>query len=827
MKKILLFIVMVIFCVQSFAENMAYIISDFSGGQNSHISPYNEPGNKGAEAKNVRTNYVYSALSNRDRMINVSTVGTDQIRSLFRYYKSDSSKFLIATTGTKIYYDIATGTMTEARQGMTTGVRYQWQTYQDMLIGANAYDAPVIWDGDVNVTDNTDGNRTAGDIFSELGAPFAELNTGSTLDASSWYQYKIAYYDGTSYTYCTARSNPLLTGATVRDITLTHIPLGPAGTTQRIIYRTVGLASRAAVVAATAYYKVATISDNITVSYNDSVSDATILGDTAPTWATVSAGGNVSPPVGEIISIHKERLFKNSSTDSSYIYWSSPYLPHYFDTTKYEVIREDDGDKITFILEFLGVLRVGKTNSILNFYTSEPFDVDWYASAAFSNIGCQATYSAKSTAAGLFYINRSGLYSFNGQSVSLISDAITDEIRDISDSDIERCTAAYFKNEYYLSYTSNSSGASYNDRVLIYDIVRDSYVYDTKNIDSFCTYNSGDDFGAMLGGSSAADGKIWVFSFSASVLSVSTKTALDAGTYSSARSYGTDLSPVVDLGWSSNINGWLAELKTISASVNTLDDIDTYIPGTTIDRPYTTGTWTSPVYQISASSFDKLYWNEYLGSFGNVTLQIRAGATSSACTGASWSSAVTDSLGSDVSGVPAGEYTQVRINLSTTDISETPYLFFSKGFVFKLVYFKQGSTLETGVNSLWDTGWKSLQDSSSGQIYRKQLNRIKVYYTGSEGVVNVRYLNDEGDIDENFDIDLSVNPPYDIDGDGFNDYISSGERKIFTYTPKSNLSSSQSASIGQKFRFIISSVDAGTWVIEPIEVRYEIVPFSD
>src|SRR3990167_7368747 len=122
----------------------------------------------------------------------------------------------------------------------------------------NGFEQPIKYDAKTDVTDNTDGHRTASDAVAELGAPFAELNTGSNLDASSWYQYKVAFYDDTTYSYSDARSNPILTGSSVRDISLTDIPLGPTGTTERYIYRTEGNASRAAVVADTDFFRVTT-----------------------------------------------------------------------------------------------------------------------------------------------------------------------------------------------------------------------------------------------------------------------------------------------------------------------------------------------------------------------------------------------------------------------------------------------------------------------------------------------------------------------------------------------------------------------------------------
>ena len=364
MKKLLVCFLFI--CSIAVAQEKSYVISDFSGGQNSHISEYNTPENQLTDAKNVRTNIKFSAIGNREDMITYSTIAGAPIKSLHRYYLSNNTEYYIATSGTKIYYDTTTGTMTEMHSGMSEGLRFQWFTYQDTAIGFNSTDIAVKWDGETQITANTDGSRTAGDLMANLGAPYAELNTGANLDASSWYQYRVAYYDGSTYYYTTARSNPILTGSTVQDITLTDIPLGPAGTTARYIYRTLGNSSKANVIADDTFYLVATIANNTAITIDDAMTDVDADDDAVPVWTTVAAGVNVTPPIGEIGEIHKERLFKNSTNLPSYLYWSEAYLPHFFNSGDVEIIREDDGDKIKSLKEYLGILRILKTNTIQN-----------------------------------------------------------------------------------------------------------------------------------------------------------------------------------------------------------------------------------------------------------------------------------------------------------------------------------------------------------------------------------------------------------------------------------------------------------------------------
>ena len=778
-----------------------YSIYSFDKGLNSQISPYILGENQATIANNVRFNNGAGGVAKRPIMIAYGEAGSHTVRGLHRFYKANGTKKLILAGSTKLYVgDDDAGTFQTIKTGLTDGKRWQFVTYQDKAIGMNGFDRAIKYDGSILVTDNTDGHRTANELCAQLGAPFAELNTGANLDASSWYMYKIAFYNGTTYSYSNAKSNPIKTGATVRDITLTDIPLGPAGTTQRIIYRTVGDASQAAVEADASYYQVATIADNTTTTYNDAVDDTTLLADAAPTRATVEAGTNVTPPLGAIATIHDERLFiGGNKTTQSDISWSDILNPDHYRPVDFLEIRADDGDAVTFLKEHLGIMTIGKTNTIQKIYTEGPPEA-WIVSAPFSFIGNISIYSAVNTPRGIVYLGLGGLYVFNGQSSSLLSDAVTPAIKDILVTNFAEVAGFYFKNEYHMAYASTNAGGTTNDRVLVYDFVRDAFSIDTKEINTFTAFDSGSDFGVLYLGSSDTDGKVWADEGSPPLLIKRTKTEFNSGTFDDARVYGDDEnSPTMELSWDTTID---AAVGTINAQVGD------------INRPDTDGTWTSPVYQINASALDLIYWNESLGSTGDVTFQIRSGAT--ATVDGSWSaysSTLTNPNGGDISGITANDYIQIKINLSTTDIDFTPTLFVTDGFLFKLTYIKAGATPETDVLSVWQSGWKDF----GVQGYKKFIHRIKVFYTGTTGTITFNYQNDENDVDNSFTIDLSKSAGQsDVDG---NKYTGDSTNKIFTFFPPANSLTIQSP-IGQYFMFNISETGEDDWTINRIECIY-------
>lgn len=798
---------------------------DFSKGLNSHISQFQTADTQCSVAQNVRFNKSYSAVSKRNVMRAYGSAGSHSIQSLHRYYSSNDDKLVIATGSTNMYVgNDDTGAFQTIKSGLTDGKKWQFVTYKDVAIGMNGYDNAIKYDGTTDVTANTDGHRTAENVCADLGAPFAELNTGSNLDASSWYQYKVAFYDGSNYSYCTARSNAIQTGSSVQDITLTDIPLGPTGTTARYVYRTLGNSSKTNVEADTTFYKIATISDNTTRTLNDAMDDTTASADAAPTWSTVSAGTDVTPPKGAYCIVNNERLFiSGNTTYRSDIYWSDQFNPDYFDPTDYEVIREDDGDEITFMKVQLGILTIGKSNTIQKFYTQDASSDNWSISDPFSFVGCAAPYTATNTPLGIIYLSRKGLYRFTGQNSEFISDAVTPDMEDILQTNYNKAVGYYFKQEYHLSYTSEDSGAVTNNRVLVYDIVRDAYAKDIKAIDSFCAFDSGTDVGILYMGSASTDGYVWADEAEVPVVEKKYKSDLDAGTFDDTRSLGTETDPQIELAWDCTIDTWLTELQTKDANINTIDDIIIYLPDAIIDRPDTDGTWTSPVYEVNAGALEQIVWNESLGLYGDITCQVRTGdVITPDGTWTAWSTAGSDPNGTSLTSVTAGTYLQIRFNLSTTNINYTPILYENDGYIFRLFYSKVGSTMESDVTSIWQSGWTAFGVPG----YKKTIKRIKVFYRATEGTLTCEYENDEGNVSRSFDIDMSTTVPYDADGDTYYDYYGVGDYKIFKYHPRQNTETDEYP-FGDFFRFKLTETGTGEWHVDRIEVLYYLEEIYD
>lgn len=819
MKKIICSIISVLLALmplgafaQSLPTDQFFVIDDFSKLLLSHQNPYTIGAQGVIDAQNVRANEQAGSLAKRGVLNTLGTCShSAAVTGLYRYYKADATKYTVTTSSTFLDYISDSGSCTNLLPGLTDGKRWTFITYKNWLIGSNGYDAPIKWDGKLTTTADTTGSRTAGDLVTSLGSPFAELLTGTDLTASRWYQYKIAYYNGTTYSYSTSRTNPLLTGTNVHNIKLTDIPLGPSGTTHRYLYRTTGQTTRANVIADTTFYLVTDIANNTTTTYSDTSSDMTISSDNPPTWATVSGGSNATPPHGLFLFINKDYIWLgNDPSGSSYgqstAYFSQVLNPDYWPATNYFLVRPDDGDVITSITSFLGQLTIFKTNTIQKIYTDQSSSTSWQLSQPFSYIGASAPYSVVVTPLGVFYLGRFGLYKFDGQSSTLISDVVTKDIRDINATNYNNVASVYYNNEYRMAYESVATGSAVNDRVLLFDTVRNSYTKDTENINAWALYSSADDYGAIYSGSSNTDGYVLSHSTQPTSLVYRYQSDLDSGTYSgtiSSNSTGNPNDLRLSLGssaWSANSSAWNSE----STSTWQVDS--------------SPGTWTSGISQINASSFSKLYWNQVLNTGGTATIAIRTASTSGGIPGASWSSEFSNPAGSDISGVSANKFIQIRVTFTTSDYSATPYLYIQDSFLIKLVYSQTGSSAETTIPSTWNTGWLDLVSSAATSNYPKTIKEIDIYYdvpTGATGTMTFTLQNLKGTSSQQFSIDLSQPPLGNGNTFGYSNY------HVYRWLPTGNGINL----VGDKFLMQLSENSLTQWKVQRIAFRFDINPY--
>lgn len=722
--------------VDCLAEDRVAVFNDFSGGLNVRKNIFNLNPNQADIVQNIRFDNEVGTISKRDKTVVYGTAdATESITGMHRLYLDDGTKKLIVTHGDEIEVgDDTTGTFSSIYTLATGDRRWQWLTWKNIAIGTDGSNYPVKYNG----TDITN-----------LGSAFAE-DAGDGAGPDGTYTYKINCYSASYDATFDVPSNSVTVSD--NDIDLSMIPLCPdtilgEDTTGREVYRNT--------VAAQTTWRLLTngqIADNTTTTLTDSDADAAIAGrDAYPTGDEV-----LTPPKGKYILVHNSRLWMaNSDLGNSYAEYSLLNNPDAFYDDNYVSVRLSDGDEITGIKTVLGKLTVWKTNTVQKIYTDNSDDTLWSLSDPFSFIGCHAPYSIVNTQLGAFYLGNNGIYLFNGQYSQLLSDSVTPIMQDISPSNYSNVWAEFYNNTYYMTYTSEESGASYNNRILTYNIIEKAYNIDTLSTNVFHVFRSGTDIEALYSGDSD-DGQVRAHANTLKQI-VHRNHSDFTGTFDDARyiptAFGGDETETeIEIAWTENIDDIASTMDSVSGI---------------IDRPDTTGQYISQYLTVNASQFDKLFWNETIPtSGGDVQFYIRAGSSTSDCAAQSWFGPYTDSSGSDISTYTADTVMQYRFDLSTDNIVYTPTVYFDNNYTVKVTYSIAGATDETEIPLIYRTGWIDLANG-----YNVELKKFYIYYdkdADNTDDLTVTFENYWGDTDV-FTIDLNTYP------DSYIEYFTTGK----------------------------------------------------
>lgn len=741
-------------------------IADFSGGLVSKKSPITLSKNQSDIAQNVRFDTQLNALTKRDKILVYGTASaTNPILGLHRFYLADGTKVLLTDyLSTIAKGNDTTGAFTSILTLSQASRKAQWLTWHNLAIMTDGYNAPVKYDG-----------SSASATY--LGSVLA-TDAGSGTGTSGTYTYKVSCYTASYNLNLGAASNSIV--MTGHDINLSMIPICPdtylgQAVVGRKIYRNGN---------GDTTYKLlsnGTIANNTAVTLTDSDAD----GDRG-SLLTSDVTTTSAPPMGRLSVIHKNRLWiANDPNHPSRAYYSEDSSHDVFLPSSYLDIRQNDGDEITMIQNVLGQLTVGKTNTIQKIYTDGDPTTDWSISDPFSSVGCAAMYSAKMTPYGLIYLSNNGIYAFDGINSTLLSDAVTPEIRDIKASNISNTWGEYYKNGYYLAYTSTKSGGASNNRVLIFDILTKAYSIDTLNMNVFTVLRSGSDVEILYGGGSAS-GK--VYSYTDAIKEIISRRHSDfTGTFTNARYIPTDAggdseSPVIEI----------ARTATIDALVGTIDSLTG-----TIDRGTLTGSYISQPFDVNAAVFDKIYWNETLPTAGSdVTFAVRSATADAAIGAASWSSEYSDPSGSDISANSANAVVEYRISLTTDSYAYSPTVYKANNYNVRLTYNTAQSTDETAIALEWRSGWLDF----NAPAYKKTLRKIQVDYdSSSSGTLNIGFENYTGQT-TSFAINLNTYPSEYIE------YFQNG------------------AFLGELFRMDITESSLNALKIKRILLTYDLEP---
>ena len=614
----------------------------------------------GFDAQNLRFDDIFGSIvkrKNRSNYASMSSLGTAKVTGLYRYYKnSNNGKYLLAAYSTFIKLGSDTAGTFGTSKTVSAGLKYTWITYKDLAYGFNGVDNNVVFNGST---------------WYDMGVPVPTAPTlaqGTATGLTGAYYYKVTYlidgYQEGSASVASDVINPADWKVTVT------IPVSSnTRVTSRAIYRTTAGGS--------IYYFLAEVADNSTTTYTDSTADVSL--DT-----TIVAPTDYGAPGSyKYAYLHKSRIFlaRNATYKSRIIFsdiQSGIAFPDVFPANNYLDILKDNGEEITFLGEdTLGQVIVMKPSAVLKINTDTDDPVGW---SGMQNIispnGCVAPYSAVKTSVGLIYMSRFGefrkrLMIWNGSVAVPVFEELEPIISAIFDSRLNDVVGHYHNGAYYLSYNDDTDGSTYNNRVLIIDLLSGSWTIDKKNIACFASWGSGTDWGELYSGSSDNTGLVIREDSDTATQSdtiIDTKSELDDATAGNAAVFtqtvsgGTEAAPTLGITSQANLDD---DVGAATVSTLTVNLVSTYATLSDNETVAPSGTYISPAYLVNAKSLGSIFWTEIVGTGGYVRFWVRTGSSIALCNAAAWSGPYSGSS-ADLSALTANVYIQYMCKFYVT-----------------------------------------------------------------------------------------------------------------------------------------------------------------
>lgn len=430
-------------------------------------------------------------------------LGADAITGLYRYYKQNSDRHLLAFCGSQLWGGPGTPpALSVINSGYTPGTFMTFGTMQDWCYSANHEDLSYRWDGSslarVGVSapflDNTGG------------PPFHNPNAAANgrLTANAWYYYRYRFVYGKLgasnispevwerqavglNAILVAGLESLLPGSGS-----SIIPAEAGRPTKIEVWRSLGqpasifIALDERMAYTIPYYYVDTIlvppagpinyidvkgDDELVREYpGNSFSEPYVdLMAAGVSWVSLFDKGYVWTPRAKYIAEHKNRMWfgnvKEVSFDSlgaqtvedfnSRVYWSRAYQPDNFED--FLDVFPEDGDNVTGLASVREHLVVFKNTHTYAIFGTGPSDFD--VRLIDPAVGCVAPRSIASLDSSVFFLGQDGVYAYGGGgAVARVSDKIRPDILAIASENREFAAGGSWQGRYYLAIPGVPNG---------------------------------------------------------------------------------------------------------------------------------------------------------------------------------------------------------------------------------------------------------------------------------------------------------------------------------------------------------------------------------
>lgn len=213
-----------------------------------------------------------------------------------------------------------------------------------------------------------------------------------------------------------------------------------------------------------------------------------------------------SPTTCKYILFRGDRLYAaGDNSKPNRLYFTDTGDPTTWTTgTNYIDIRDDDGDVITGLAVIQDTLVIYKRNSIWLLYGNDAASFQLQMSS--NLVGCDAPYSLVEFGNKHYFLDRIGVYVFDGTNAVNISENIYRDVldngnalADIPAGRLDDAVGTIYERQYYLGYSR--IGDAENGEIFVYNIRLNAWSRSEGiSVSSFANWNGGDDEGQLYSG---------------------------------------------------------------------------------------------------------------------------------------------------------------------------------------------------------------------------------------------------------------------------------------------------------------------------------------
>jgi len=388
--------------VERVGTRIRFTIERLDGGLNTKDAPSKIEEQESPDCLNVVFDDSGSAETRPgSEKFNTQLIGSHKIDGLASYNGT-----MVAWAGGSMYRASGTTfvTVPSAQGKYASGAKVASVVYQGILFSSDGTNGPWKYENESS--------------FYNMGIDTPSATTGSGTSAGSiqagTYYYTVSFVNSQAVEGQVGSVSAGVTIAVTSTIGLTDIPVGSslAGVNNRRVYRSTNVSGP--------FRRIGSITDNTTTTFADTV---------APGAEGVDAiEDGTKPTPFTTITLHKERLFFDDSSNRSLLRYTNFENPFVSEVENFEPLNNRDGETIICVVSHDDIVTAFKDNDNYQILTEDPTDAaTWSVINNPSNLGIVGARAFALSENGCLFIGRqnnklTGLHFLSGLIVDNTSD---------------------------------------------------------------------------------------------------------------------------------------------------------------------------------------------------------------------------------------------------------------------------------------------------------------------------------------------------------------------------------------------------------------------